>query len=154
MSWDLLLMVFLHVNYLCLMMRKNQINLSALNTADMLKYIKVIFQGPVVFLSRGRGGGGGRKILVMSRKCAVIFLFPSPPPYFQLIGSHFSTIPLFTLLAVRYFPSIPWENHEIPKILLRPPSPPAKARNNDCSLSNINTTYIMSIMYLSVSSLW
>lgn len=56
MSWDLLLTVFLHVNYLCLMMRKNQINLSALNTADMLKYIKVIFQGPVVFLLRGRGG--------------------------------------------------------------------------------------------------
>lgn len=150
MSWDLLLMVFLHVNYLCLTMRKNQINLSAMNTADMLKYIKVIFQGPVVFLSRGRGGrGGGRKILVMSRKCAVIFLFPSPS-----LGSHFSTIPLFTLLAVRYFPSIPCEYHEIPKILLRPPSPPAKARNNDCSLININTTYIMSIMNLSVSSLW
>ena len=119
MSWDLLLMVFLHVNYLCLMMRKNKINLSAMNTADMLKYIKVILQGPVVFLSRGRGGGGGRKILVMSRKCAVIFLFPSPS-----LGSHFSTIPLFTLLAVRYFPSIPCEYHEIPKILLGPPSPP------------------------------
>ena len=55
-------MVFLHVNYLCLMMRKNQINLSALNTADMLKYIKVIFQGPVVFFFAGGGGGvvGGR----------------------------------------------------------------------------------------------
>lgn len=50
-------MVFLHVNYLCLMMRKNQINLSALNTADMLKYIKVIFQGPVVFFIAGEGGG-------------------------------------------------------------------------------------------------
>ena len=41
------------------MMRKNQINLSALNTADMLKYIKVIFQGPVVFFLSGGGGGGG-----------------------------------------------------------------------------------------------
>lgn len=154
MSWDLLLMVFLHVNYLCLMMRKNQINLSALNTADMLKYIKVIFQGPVVFLSRGRGGGWRSEDFGYVAKMCCNILVPLPPPYFQLIGSHFSTIPLFTLLAVRYFPSIPWENHEIPKILLRPPSPPAKARNNDCSLSNINTTYIMSIMYLSVSSLW
>ena len=51
-------MVFLHVNYLCLTMRKNQINLSALNTADMLKYIKVILQGPVVFFIAREGGGG------------------------------------------------------------------------------------------------
>ena len=153
MSWDLLLMVFLHVNYLCLMMRKNQINLSALNTADMLKYIKVIFQGPVVFLSRGRGGGGGRKILVMSRKCAVIFFFPSPPlfpvnwqsffyhPSFYFVGSE--TFPLHSLRK-------PCDTQNPPS----PPLPPAKARNNDCSLSNINTTYVMSIMYLSVSSLW
>lgn len=51
-------MVFLHVNYLCLTMRKNQINLSAMNTADMLKYIKVIFQGPIVFFIAGEGAGG------------------------------------------------------------------------------------------------
>ena len=103
-------MVFLHVNYLCLMMRKNQINLSALNTADMFKYIKVIFQGPVVFLLRGRGGGGWRSEdfgYVAKMCCNILVPLPPLPPYFQLIGSHFSTIPLFTLLAVRYFPSIP-----------------------------------------------
>ena len=89
----------------------------------------------------------------MSRKCAVIFLFPSPPlfpvnwqsffyhPSFYFVGSE--TFPLHSLRK-------PCDTQNPPS----PPLPPAKARNNDCSLSNINTTYVMSIMYLSVSSLW
>ena len=79
MSWDLLLMVFLHVNYLCLMMRKNQINLSALNTADMLKYIKVIFQGPVVFFIAGEGGGWRSEDFGNVAKTCCNILVPLPP---------------------------------------------------------------------------
>ena len=111
---------FLARYYLCLMMRKNQVNLSALNTADMLKYIKVIFQGPVVFLFRGRGGGGGgRKILVMSRKCAVIFLFPSPPPpLFPVNWQSFFYHPSFYFVGSEIFPlhslRKPWDTQNPP----------------------------------------
>ena len=127
MSWDLLLMVFLHVNYLCLMMRKNQINLSALNTADMLKYIKVIFQGPVVFLSRGRGGGWRSEDFGYVAITCCNILVPLPP-LFPVNWQSFFYHPSFYFVGSEIFPLHSLRKPCDPQNPPSPPPPPPPLR--------------------------